>query len=159
MIRYLVGVMGEETIVPELILAMVLAGLGTLPQSANAQAGGAATAAEPNLQEPAPSSEPASEGPALQLELTPAGVDVAPGPPRTFDGYTLEETDVRVRRAKIGLGSSAAALFAGGMFLGLVAVVTAGSISASEMSAPPNQSDAARLCGPARLCWWVASPG
>jgi hypothetical protein len=30
-----------------------------------------------------------------------------------------EEMDVRVRRAKIGLGSSAAALFAGGMFVGV----------------------------------------
>ncbi|MBW2719718.1 MAG: hypothetical protein JRD94_14565 [Deltaproteobacteria bacterium] len=36
----------------------------------------------------------------------------------TVNEYTLEEMDVRVRRAKIGLGSSAAALFAGGMFVG-----------------------------------------
>ena len=33
--------------------------------------------------------EPASQEPALQLELTDAGVEVAPMPPRTVDGYTL----------------------------------------------------------------------
>ena len=75
----------------------VCALLGTLPRSASAQA---------------------DEEPALQLKLDSAGVDIAPSPPRTVDGYTLEEMDVRVRRAKIGLGSSAAALFAGGMFVG-----------------------------------------
>jgi hypothetical protein len=36
----------------------------------------------------------------------------------TVNEYTLEEMDVPVKRAKIGLGSSAAALFAGGMFVG-----------------------------------------
>lgn len=96
MIRYLVGFLG------------VCALLGTLPRSASAEAD----------EEPVPSSETASEEPALQLGLTPAGVDIAPSSPRTDDGYTLEEMDVRVRRAKIGLGSSAAVLFAGGMFLG-----------------------------------------
>jgi hypothetical protein len=74
---------------------------------------------EPTVEEPAPSSEPAPEEPALQLKLDDAGVEVAPTPLRTPDGYTLEEMDVRVRRAKIGLGSSAAALFAGGMFVGV----------------------------------------
>ena len=96
MIRYLVGFLG------------VCALLGTLPRSASAEAD----------EEPVPSSEKSSEEPALQLGLTPAGVDIAPSSPRTDDGYTLEEMDVRVRRAKIGLGSSAAVLFAGGMFLG-----------------------------------------
>ena len=64
-------------------------------------------------------SEPAPEEPALQLQLDKSGVEVVPSPPRTPDGYTLEEMEVRVRRAKIGLGSSAAALFAGGMFVGV----------------------------------------
>jgi len=86
--------------------------LAALPQSASAQRGEEGTTSEPNLQEPVP------EEPALQLQLDSAGVDVTPSPPRTPDGYTLEEMDVRVRRAKIGLGSSAAALFAGGMFVG-----------------------------------------
>ena len=65
-----------------------------------------------------PVSEPAPEEPALQLKLDDAAVEVVPPPPRTPDGYTLEEMDVRVRRAKIGIGSSAAAVLAGGMFFG-----------------------------------------
>ena len=78
-------------------------------------AGEAATTSEPNLQEP--SSEPASEEPALQLKLDSAGFEVAPSPPRTADGYTLEEMDVRVRRAAIGIGSSAAAFLVGGILV------------------------------------------
>jgi len=85
-----------------------------LPRSASAQAGEGATTSES-----APSSEPASEEPVLQLELTLAGVDVAPSPPRTVDGYTLEEMDLRVRRARIGLISSAAVLVVGGVLLGV----------------------------------------
>ena len=82
-------------------------------------AGEEGATSEQNLQESAPSPEPAPEEPALQLKLDATGVDVVPSPPRTADGYTLEEMEVRVRRAKIGLGSSAAALFAGGMFTGV----------------------------------------
>jgi hypothetical protein len=93
--------------------------VGTLPLSASGQASEADTTPEPNLEEPAPSAEPAPEEPALQLQLDKSGVEVVPSPPRTPDGYTLEEMEVRVRRAKIGLGSSAAALFAGGMFVGV----------------------------------------
>ena len=96
------------------VLVMVLAGLAALPLSASAQAG----EDDPVSGEPSPSSEPAPEEPALQLRLDDAGVEVVPSPPLTVDGYTLEEMEVRVRRAKIGLGSSAAALFAGGMFVG-----------------------------------------
>ena len=68
----------------------VLAALAALPQSASAQ-------------EAAPTPEPASEEPALQLKLDSAGVEAVPSAPRTVDGYTLEETELRVRRAKIGL--------------------------------------------------------
>jgi hypothetical protein len=93
--------------------------LAALPQSASAQAGEEGATSEPNLQEPVPVSEPASEEPALQLKLDAAGVDVAPSPPRTPDGYTLEEMELRVRRAKIGLGSSFAALAVGGMLFGI----------------------------------------
>ena len=96
----------------------VCALVAALPQSASAQDAEEGAAAESNLEEPAPSAWPAPEEPALQLQLDDAGVGVVPSPPRTPDGYTLEEMDVRVRRAKIGLGSSAAALFAGGMFVG-----------------------------------------
>jgi hypothetical protein len=71
-------------------------------------AGDADTTSEPTQQEPAP------EEPALQLKLDDAGVDVAPIPPRTTDGYTLEEMDVRVRRAALGIVGSAVAFIVGG---------------------------------------------
>jgi hypothetical protein len=87
--------------------------LVALPLSASAQAGEAATASEENLQEPAPPSEPAPEEPALQLKLDDAGVDVVPSPPRTVDGYTLEEMELRVKRAKMGLLAPAALIVAG----------------------------------------------
>jgi hypothetical protein len=97
--RYLVGFV--------FVLALV-----ALPQNTSAQDGEAATASEPNLQEPAPSSEAAPEEPALQLKLDSAGVDVVPSPPRTFpDRYT--EMRLRVRRAKIGLGVSAVVMVVG----------------------------------------------
>jgi hypothetical protein len=93
-------------------LLCVCALVGTLPQSANAQGGEEGATSEPNLQEPAPSSEPASEEPALQLKLDSAGVEVVPSPPRTFpDRYT--EMRLRVRRAKIGLGVSAVVMVVG----------------------------------------------
>jgi hypothetical protein len=82
-------------------------------------AGEAATTSEPNLQEP--SSEPASEEPALQLKLDDTGVDVVPSPPRTADGYTLEEMELRVKRAKIGFGVSVGALLVGSV-MGLTAL-------------------------------------
>jgi hypothetical protein len=90
----------------------VCAVVGTLPLSASAQADEADAISEPDLQEPAPLSEPASEQPALQLELDSAGVEVVPSPPRTFpDRYT--EMRLRVRRAKIGLGVSAVVMVVG----------------------------------------------
>ncbi len=111
--RYLFGFV----VMRKLVLGMMLAGLGSLPQAASAQAGEEGTTAEPSLQEPASSSESAPEEPALQLKIDSAGVEVAPSPPRTADGYTLEEMDVRVRRAKIGIGSSAVAFFVGGILV------------------------------------------
>jgi hypothetical protein len=93
--------------------------LAALPQSASAQAGAEGVTSEPNLQEPAPSSQPATEEPALQLELTPEGVNVTPTPPRTADGYTLDEMELRVKRARIGLGVSAVPFVVGGMLLGV----------------------------------------
>jgi hypothetical protein len=90
---------------------------GHLPLSASAQDTEAGTTSEPNLQEPAPSSEAAPEEPALQLKLDDAGVEVVPSPPRTADGYTLEEMEVRVRRAKIGVGVSAVPIFIGGVLM------------------------------------------
>ena len=113
--RYLIGLM------------FVLVGLATLPQSASAQAGAEATAAEPNLEEEAPSSEPAPEEPALQLELDALGVDVTPGPRRTPDEYTLEETQLRVKRARIGLLSSAGAFVGGIAFFAAAGARSLGS--------------------------------
>jgi hypothetical protein len=92
---------------------MVLAGLVALPLSAGAQTAEEAATAEPGVQEPAPSSEPTPEEPALQLQLDKSGVEVVPSPPRTPDGYTLEEMEVRVRRARIALGVSVVPLVLG----------------------------------------------
>lgn len=55
----------------------------------------------------------------VQVEPDVVGVDIAPTQPRTADGYTLEEMNVRVRRAGIGLGVSSAVLVTGGVLLGL----------------------------------------
>jgi hypothetical protein len=127
------------------VLVMVLAGLVALPLSVSAQGTdkswveefypelapreaprppppesapkGKGTTPEPSVvQEPAPASGPAPKEPALELKLDDAAVEVAPSPRRTPDGYTLEEMERRVKRAKIGLGVSAG-LFALGIGL------------------------------------------
>ena len=103
---------------------MVLAGLVALPLSVSAQDGDESATSEPKSQEPAASAESAPEEPALQLKLDDAGVGVAPPPPRTIDGYTLEETRLRVRRAEIGLGVSAGVVGAG-LAMALVAGLAA----------------------------------
>ena len=80
----------------------VCALVAALPQSASAQAGEEGATSEPNLQEP--SSEPAPEEPALQLQLDDTGVEVAPGyPPRTAEGYTLEQAEHAVETDRRGL--------------------------------------------------------
>ncbi len=89
----------------------VCALVGISPQSASAQGGEEGTTSEPNLQ------EPALEEPALQLTLDAAGVEVALTPPRTADGYTLEEMNLRVRRAGFGLGGSGVAFVIGGVLV------------------------------------------
>jgi hypothetical protein len=48
-----------------------------------------------------------TEESALRLELDAAGVEIAPSPARTPDGYTLEEMEPRVKRARRGLIASA----------------------------------------------------
>jgi len=57
--------------------------------------------------QPVPSSQPALEEPALQLQLDEAGVKVVKTPARTPRGYTFEEAELRVKRARIGLIVSA----------------------------------------------------
>jgi hypothetical protein len=81
------------------------------PLSASAQDTEEGATSEPNLQEPSP------EEPALQLRLDDAGVEVVPSPPPTVDAYTLE-TQLRVKRAKIGLWSTAGAAVVGGVMIG-----------------------------------------
>ena len=95
----------------------VCALVGTLPLSANAQ--DEAATSEPKLGEPALSSEPAPEEPALQLKLDDVGVEVVPSPPRAFDGYTIEEMDLRVRRARSGLLSTMGVTLLGGVLIGI----------------------------------------
>lgn len=65
-----------------------------------------------------------------------AGVDVAPSLPRTFDGYTLEEMELRVKRTNVGLSVS------GGAF-GVGLVMTAAgfaSIDFESSLAPVTES-------------------
>ena len=97
--------------------------LGLVPLSVSAQDAEEGATSEPNPQEPAPSSQPAPEEPALQLQLDDAGVEVVPSPPRTVDGYTLEEMERRVKLAKVGVGISSVGIFVGGI------VATASAVS------------------------------
>ena len=92
---------------------------GSFHHVAAQSAAEAVATSEPNLQEPAPPSEPASEEPALQLNLDSAGVDVVPTPPRTADGCTLDEMVVRVWRPRSGLKGSVVALGLGGVIFGI----------------------------------------
>jgi hypothetical protein len=97
-------------------LMLVLA-LAAFPLSVSAQGGEEGT--EPSAEEPAPSSAPATEESALQLKLDDAGVEVVPSPARTADGYTLEEMDLRIRRARIGLLSTMGVSLLGGVLIGI----------------------------------------
>jgi len=58
------------------------------------------------------------------LKLDDAGVGVVPPPPRTPDGYTLEEAELRVKRVRIGLYVSL-----GGLAAGLVLTTVGGLVS------------------------------
>jgi len=101
-----------------LVMVMVLAGLLASPLSVSAQA-----ASEDSLSSWQVEAKPAPEEPALELKLDEAGVGVVPPPPRTPDGYTLEEMNDRVKRAKIGFGVSAGVAGAGMVVL-LVAALS-----------------------------------
>jgi hypothetical protein len=91
--------------------------LVALPGDANAQADEEGASAGPTTQEPL--SEPAPEEPALQLQLDDAGVGLTPSPPRTPDGYTLEEAELRAKGAKLGLGLSVIPFVIGATLLGV----------------------------------------
>ena len=116
--RYLVGLMS--------IFAMV-----ALPLSVGAQDAEEGATPEPSLPEPAPSSEPVPEEPALQLKLDDAGVEVAPSyPSRTADGYTLEQMEVRVRQAKGGCAG-----------MGVVMALGVGLVIGGAVYEPSDLSD------------------
>ena len=99
--RYLIGFM------------FLLAGLAALPLSVSAQPAEEDSLSSWQVDEGASLEQPAPEKPALELKLDDAGVAVVPSPPRTTDGYTLEEMELRVKRANIGLGVSVGVVGAG----------------------------------------------
>ena len=120
----------------------VLAGLVASPLSASAQAGEEEGGSRLERWHPEAFVDPAE--PALRLELTPAGVDIAPNTPRTVDGYTLDEVELRVRRAKIGVGVSTAAV---GVGLAMVGGAAVNSIWCSGEPCPPPRLVAALSVG------------
>lgn len=77
--------------------ALVLVALIALPQSVAAQTGEATTDSEPGVD----------------------SNDLVPGPPRTAEGHTLQDMELRVKRARIGVGVSAAPLVVGGVLFGV----------------------------------------
>jgi hypothetical protein len=88
---------------------------------------------EPNLQDPAPSSESAPKEPALKLELDSAGVNVAPSPPRT----ELEKIELRAKRARIGLLSTTGVAVIGAVLFGAGAARARSSQDLDALSEGP----------------------
>ena len=131
--------------IKRLLLAFAMASTSLLSGSfkdVKAQAAGdARSTSEPTAQEPAPSSEPARGEPTLQLQLNDAGVDVVPPPARTPDGYTLEQMELRVKRARIGSG--------------IIAVIATGVLLANR-SAERAKLQEANYHSPRRVQWGLA---
>jgi hypothetical protein len=113
-----------------------------VPLSTSAQAGEEGATSEQNLQEPEPSSEQVPEEPALQLKLDDAGVEVVPSPPRTADGYTLDEMKLRVKRARIGLLSTA-----GVSLVGMGLVIAGARVSNTQPSSDDKPANALKFSG------------
>ena len=84
-----------------------------VPSSVSAQPGEEGTAAQQNVEEPASSTEPAPEEPALQLKRDDAGVEVAPSPRLT---PATEYRKAQARRARAGLAVSVI-FFGGGVVM------------------------------------------
>ncbi len=110
-------------------LGVMLAGIATLPRGASAQ-----------TEEHAP----------LELEST----HVAPTTPTTSNGYDLEQMDVRVRRARIGLISTAAATVVGLPLL--LAGLYHENCFFDDLFSPAGQP---RWCSPARFTGAVLLAG
>lgn len=119
------------------VLALVASTL-----SVSAQDEGATS--KPSEEDAPPSSESASEEPSLQLKLDDAGVGVVPPPPRRPDGYTLGEMEVRLKRAKIGLGVSVGVAGAGVAILMVASLVALGQWGKDE---PFDRAETAILTG------------
>ena len=81
----------------------VLVGLVALPLSASAQVGEEGATSEPNLQEPAPSSDPISEEPALQLELDDDSVKLSASSVWEEEQYMREVAEPRASKARAWL--------------------------------------------------------
>jgi hypothetical protein len=64
------------------------------------------------------SAQGGQEAPAVEVQLDEVGVQVVPRPPRTVDGYTLEEMQLRVKRARIGLLTTTGVVVGGAVLLG-----------------------------------------
>jgi len=113
------------------VLALALM---ALPLSASAQAGEEGTTSEPNLQEPAPSTEPAPEEPALQLKLDSAGIEAVPSPRSASEHTTAEygidyttPTATRIAQAERALERDRRGLIASSVFFGVGLGALAGS--------------------------------
>jgi hypothetical protein len=85
-----------------------LVALLMVPLSVSAQASEEGDASEPNVVEAVPSQGSASRDAALQLTVDHGGVEVAPGYPPELD--EIHEMELRVKRARIGLGVSIVAM-------------------------------------------------
>jgi len=119
------------------VLAMVLAGLAALPLGASAQPAEEDSLSSWQVDEGAGLEQPAPEKPALELKLDDAGVDVVPSPALlTVDGYTLEEMNVRVKRARIGFLVSSGVCEAG--LLLLMVAAAAGLATWEPLGGPPT---------------------
>jgi hypothetical protein len=119
------------------VLAMVFAGLAALPLGASAQPAEEDSLSSWQVDEGASLEQPAPEKPALELKLDEAGVWVMPGPALlTVDGYTLEEMNVRVKRARIGFLVSAGVCDAGAVLLMVAAA--AGLATWEPLGGPPT---------------------
>jgi hypothetical protein len=96
-----------------------LLALVVFPLRVNAQDAEVSPTTEPSAEEPAPSVEPTPDERALRLQLEAAGVEVVPIPPtlleprKETDSQERKDMEVRVKRAWIGFGVSAAGLVAG----------------------------------------------
>jgi len=135
--RYVPGFIGKETVVSKLAVAAMLAGLWALPQSASAQPDEEGMTPEPNLQEPAPSTEPSREEGGLsprvrkrtRQQWDPSVYDVQPTSRRrtpTHPGLA----------PGIGLGVSVAA-FAGGIAMVAIGMSEKICISFGEPCSEP----------------------